>query len=380
MKLTGCRPRSWFGVLGSLCCAAGLTVTQSARGDELAPQTAPEAPAQIKAASLQSSPENAANAAVIEATVESLLTDPQDVFHPTSMLLQDVTAAPIAPQQQDTTLQSSESAQRVASRLFGESTGGRSLLSANRQRFAGQPGTSIVHGSESRLRLSTDAGDLLLKSPSTLGVTGQRRSPIITDTRVRGGQIGSLLASGSYWFPVRQDLDTLMSKIDSRIIDDMIIIKGPYTTRLGPGHSFIDFQLKESPRYENGPESHGSTSFDYASQGERFYGRQTIWGGEENYGFRIGYGHKGGVDYESGDGIRIPGSYKSRDIDVAFGIDLDESRSLEFSYLRLDQTDTEVATQIFDFDYLKTDAFEVTYTEKKQLVRWSRFRADGWPV
>lgn len=157
----------------------------------------------------------------------------------------------------------------------------------------------------------------------------------------------------------------------------MIVIKGPYAARYGPGHSFVDFSIKESPRYFNGPETHASTSFDYKSNGEQFYGRQTIWGGEENYGFRLGYGHKGGVDYESGDGIDMPGSYKSRDIDLAFGIDLNETTKLEFSYLRLDQTDTEIATQIFDLDYLVTDSFELTYSQWNNLSGGGAYSTDA---
>ena len=58
-----------------------------------------------------------------------------------------------------------------------------------------------------------------------------------------------LLASGSYWAPARQDLDTMLSKIDSRIISDMIVIKGPYSARYGPGFDFVDFQK----RHVSGP-------------------------------------------------------------------------------------------------------------------------------
>jgi hypothetical protein len=339
MILTNQKRNRWFGILGTLCFVASVSVGLAAADD--APALPNSGPAKQVAA------EAVTDAGIIR-TIETQLTDPDDVFLPTALHLQqpDVGRVQI-PRILSNQVQSSAASQRIATRLFGRAGRGRSLLSANRRRFSGQPGTVVVLGSESRLRLSTDAGDLLKKSPSALGVGGQRRSPIMTDTRIRGGRIGSLLASGSYYFPARQDLDTLMSKIDSRIVEDMIIIKGPYASRYGPGHTFVDFALKQSPRYANGPESHATTSFDYGTNGERFYGRQTFTGGAENYGFRVGYGHKGGVDFESGDGNRIPGSYKSRDFDVALGIDLDEYSSLEFSYLRLDQTDTEVATQIF---------------------------------
>lgn len=186
----------------------------------------------------------------------------------------------------------------------------------------------------------------------------------MTDVRIRGTQVGQLLASGSYWFPVRSDLDTLLSKIDSSIIEDVIVIKGPYASRYGPGYSFIDFELKATPRYEDGFEVHGSSSINYATNGEQWNGRQTFWGGDEDYGFRIGYGLRSGVDYETGDGVKLPSSYKSGDLDFAFGFDLDDNRSLEFQYLRLDQSDVQLPNQINVIDFLATDSYEVTYTER----------------
>lgn len=351
--------------LATTLLATGLSGTRPAVADDQ-----PESAAQEDAAPAEVEPAATDDEQLAEAELADWVVDPSDVFvesgeadfQLTSM--QQIGPAGPAPMGIDVDDSSSSSSSSLAARLFGRAGGRRSLLAGNRRRRAGQPGTAIVLGSESRLRRSTDSGDLLQKSPSSLGVYGQRRSPIITNTRVRGGRVPTMLASGSYWFPARQDLDTLLSKIDSRIVEDLIIIKGPYSTRYGPGHTFVDFELLQSPRYENGYESHMSSSFDYSTNGEQFYGRQTFWGGSDNYGYRVGYGHKGGVDYSTGDGSKIPASYKSRDIDIALGFDLDADNSIEISYLRLDQTDTEIATQVFDFDFLKTDAVEVTYTHR----------------
>lgn len=290
--------------------------------------------------------------------IDGRLSDPQKVFR----LTQGVSPLPAAPQTFDTQSTTPAAAQQTAANLFGGSDVARSTLSANRRALTHQPGTNVVLGSESKLRVTTDAGSLLGKSPSALNVQVEKRNPIITDVRVRGAQAGSMLASGSYWFPVRQDLDTMMSKIDSRIVEDMIVIKGPYAARYGPGESFVDFQLLRAPRYENGYETHGNSSVDYKTNGEQWYGRQSVWGGNADYGFRVGYGHRTGVDYETGDGQKIPSSYNSRDVDVALGFDLTPDSDLEISYLRLDQTDVELPNQVNDISYLGTDAFEATYT------------------
>jgi len=305
--------------------------------------------------------------------IESWSTDPEDVFLPVS--LQEAGPVPVAPPQFQQVAEPASSS--LAARLFGSPSRNRSLLSANRRSSASSPGSSVVLGSESKGRKTTDVGSLLGRSTGALGVSTERRSPIVNDVRIRGSQVGQLLASGSYWFPVRQDLDTLLSKIDSSIVDDIIVIKGPYSSKYGPGYNFVDFQLSESPRYENGFESHGSTSLNYSTNGEQWYARQSFWGGDADYGYRVGYGGRGGVDYETGDGVRLPSSYKSGNLDVALGFDLDDHSNLEFNYMRLDQADVQLPNQINTIDDLKTDSFELIYTVS-DLDQIDRFTAETW--
>ncbi len=234
-----------------------------------------------------------------------------------------------------------------------------------------------VNGGESRSRQTTDAGSLLRKSSAALGVGTQRRNPIVSDPRIRGSRVGQLAASGSHWVPARIDLDTMLNKLDSRIIDDIIVVKGPYSALYGPDLRFIDVELLASPRFEDGWQLGGSTSLNYQTNGEQWYGRQTFEGGENDWGFRVGYGHKTGNDYDSGDGTNIPSSYKSRDVDFALGYDLSPDSSIEFHYLRLDQTDVEFPGQLFDMDFLVTDGFEATY-ELRNQEHVDRLVIDAW--
>lgn len=261
--------------------------------------------------------------------------------------------------------------------LFEDGAVTRSMLSIQRQARAATPAADVVFRAESKIRVTTDAGSVLGKSPSVLGVGTQKRTPIVTDPRVRGNRVGRLAAAGSYWVPARLDLDTMVSKIDSRIVHDMIVINGPYSVLYGPGFEFVDIELLRSPRYGETFELHGSTSADYQSNGEQFYGRQEIWGGDDVWGFRIGYGHRTGNDYEAGNGTPIPSSYKSRDWDVALGCQLTETSSIEFSYLRLDQTDVEFPGQAFDIDFLVTDGYEVEYLVVDQPY-YDQLEVDAW--
>jgi iron complex outermembrane receptor protein len=237
--------------------------------------------------------------------------------------------------------------------------------------------TTIVNGSEAQGRLSSDAGNLLFKSPAAISSGVQRRNPIINDPRIRGSRVGSLAANGSYWIPARIDLDTALSKIDSRIVQQIIVVPGPYSVLNGPGLQSLQFKLLPTPRYADGAEIHGSTSADYMANGQQFYGRQDIWGGGDSGGFRFGYGHRIGNDYQTGAGIDIPSSYNSREINFSVGRDLSPDSHIEFTYLRVDQTNVELPGQAFDIDYLKTDAYELDYVLENQTY-YDRLQASAW--
>ena len=262
---------------------------------------------------------------------------------------------PVSPQLQPFQVQpeAPQASQQLAASIFGDGRANRNQLSRTRRRRAQTLTADVVLGSESRFRATTDTGNLISKSANSHGVSGKQRSAIITSPSIRGSNVGQLLASGSYWFPARQDLDTLLSKIDSREINDIIVIKGPYAARYGPGFNFIDLELLRAPRYDD-YESHGSSSLEYKSNGEQWYGRDAVWGGDEDWGYRVAYGHRTGSDYSAGNGDRYIASYKSRDVNVAIGYDLDQDSHVDFSYIRLDQSDVEIVTQLLDLDYLVT--------------------------
>ena len=253
----------------------------------------------------------------------------------------------------------------------------RDLLDPKRRGILLSPGADVVLGVEAFARKTTDSGSLLQKSPSTNGVHSQQRTPIVTDTRIRGGRTGQVLASGSAWIPARMDLDTMLNKLDSQLIQDMVVIKGPYAGRYGPGFGFVDIQLVQSPRYADGPEMHGSTTAGYQANGEQWAGRQSIWGGTATSGYYVSYGHRTGVDYRTGAGDRIPSSYHSRDLFAAIGHDLTEASRIEFNYLRLDQSDVEFPGLVFDINTLETNGYELRYFSEEGVLA-DHFFGEVW--
>lgn len=251
-------------------------------------------------------------------------------------------------------------AARIAADLLASRPGGSGPVTPAQW---ASPGLLSDHvpGTEAIGAATMDAGSLLGQSPAALGVGLQRRTPVVNDPRIRGSRIGQLAASGSYWVPARIDLDTILSKIDSSLVERMDVIKGPYSVRDGPGFLFLDVELLRSPRFDQ-PQMHGSTGVNYKSNGEQLYGRQNIWGGGRKWGFRAGYGHSTGNDYASGSGELFPSSYNSREADVAFGFDPAPQENVEINGLRLDQTNLEFPGYAFDLDWLVTDAFEASYS------------------
>ena len=234
-----------------------------------------------------------------------------------------------------------------------------------------------ILGMESKVRPSRDGGGLLGTAPAAVGVGVQRRNPLYTDPRVRGSRVGRLAASGSHWVPARIDLDTMLSKADSSQISDIAVIKGPYSSLYGPGFSFMDVQFVGAPRFDGPTHGGGSTRLEYLSNGQQWHGRQTLVGGSDDWGYRFGYSDRAGNDYVAGDGSRVASSYESRAFDFTISRDITDDRSLEFTYLRLDQTDVEFPGMAFDMDYLVTDGYELTY--RVDDPAWSdRWESDLW--
>lgn len=260
--------------------------------------------------------------------------------------------------------------------LFGPQGPERELISRIRARYP-SISTDRVDGAESAFRVTSDAGSLLRKSLSAPGAGTQRRTPIVTDPRLRGSRVGSLAASGSYWIPARIDLDTPLSNLDSSLIDFVDVIEGPYSVQQGPGFRFLDVELMPTPRSAGGFQTHGLTGLNYQVNGEQWAGRQHAWGGGEDWGFRVGYAHRTGSDYRTGAGTELPSSYHSRELVCSLGLDLAPDRQLELSYLRLDQTNVEFPGYAFDLDVLMSNGFEARYLVEAQ-PEYDRWELEFW--
>ena len=228
---------------------------------------------------------------------------------------------------------------------------------------------------------ATDLGGLLSKSDSAGGVEVQRRNAIVNDPRIRGLRNGQFysVGDGAPYFPGRIDLDTPISKFDPSMIRDVNIIRGPYTSLLGPAFSFLDISTLNTPRSKNGcgPEFHGMTSAGYQTNGSQWNGLQSVSMAGQDWGFRGSYNILQGNDFKAGDGTRIPASYLSNNFNVAFGYDITSNLSIEFKGLRSVQNNLEFPGLYFDIDRSDSEAYSVRLVAT-DFGPFNRLTTDVW--
>lgn len=158
--------RFWlFG--GSVYTTAAKTVPSTATGTTAAPAAATS---------------TAAAPALVTRT-----TRPQDAQQPAiPSAAQPVQPQPSAP----------AASTQLSASIFGSASVPTSQLSQERRSRGSAGSSDYVSGRESGVRATTDAGSLLGKSSQARGISTQQRTPIMTDTRIRGSGVGRMVASG----------------------------------------------------------------------------------------------------------------------------------------------------------------------------------------
>lgn len=224
-----------------------------------------------------------------------------------------------------------------------------------------------------------DVGEFLTKSANSGGIDIQQRNAISSDPRVRGYRVGQLvtIGDGAFFFQVRQDLDTAISKFDPSTIRDVVVFRGPYTSLIGPGFAFLDVATLDSPRYECGFEAHGRTGIRYQTNGQRWDAVQSFMFGDKDWGGRITYNFLQGNDFLAGQGIEVPAGYLSNNVNLALGFDLSDKSSIEFKAIRLQQNNVEFPGLYFDLKQLDTEAYSFRYILRDQ-AQFDKFTLDTW--
>lgn len=240
--------------------------------------------------------------------------------------------------------------------------------------------TAAGGGQSTQALNASDLGGLLSKSDQTTGIEVQRRNAISSDPRLRGLRNGQYLALGDGvpYFPGRLDLDTPVSKFYPAMVRDVQVVRGPYTTLLGPGFGFINIGTVNAPRSKgNCIEYHGISALGYQTNGEQYNALQVVSAAGPNWGFRGSYNILQGNDYADGGGNKIPASYLSNNFNVALGYDLTDDITLDFKGLRTFQSNLEFPGLYFDVDASDTEAYNTRITARN-FGPFDVFTTDLW--
>jgi outer membrane receptor protein involved in Fe transport len=240
--------------------------------------------------------------------------------------------------------------------------------------------TQVVTGTETKETYSPSLPEAISQATNGGGVEVQRRSPVAMDPNVRGFKNNQIYAqaNGAYWVPARRDLDTMLSKFDPGMIRYVTVLPGPYSVQYGPGLAFIDVEREPTPRHADGYRTDYELDGAVRTNGGQMYGRATAAGGGENWGFRASYGERDGSAYRSGNSTLIPTDYHNRDALGELSYDINPYQHVDFSYLRLDQSDTEYPCQFFDINYLTSYGFSTRIVDEDPKAPWQRLAIEGW--
>ena len=300
---------------------------------------------------------------------EFRLSDPQEIVEPpaTVYLNDEVLSQPserqpttdqppeLLPPAPDPTTPGSDSPITTPSSLLSQ-------LSRAQERAAqsAAPSTSAIDLSQQSS--AVEITQYVKQSGSATSISGVRRSPLSIQPVIRGYSQSQIYGQfqGGQFVPVRIDFDSMLGSIDPGVIDNLIIIPGPYGLKYGPGLAYIDIVATPTPRYDVA-EFHSRTNILGQSNGGQFSIRESVFGGGPDYGLRVSVGQKVGSDYRGGDNSLIPASYNARDVGVAFGRDVGENAQFEVEVRTGDLVDIEYAVLVFDANYRKTDALFLTF-------------------
>ena len=207
----------------------------------------------------------------------------------------------------------------------------------------------------------------------------QRRSSLTFDPHVSGYKWGQIYSDvdGAYWTPARLDMDTMLSKVDPGMIDNVTVIPGPYGVSYGPGFAFIDVNRTPTPRHDCF-QANSETSLNVNSNGGQIYARETVTGGGSDWGFLGSYGERDGNDYLAGNSQKMPSEYHAHDAWGEVGYDINPHQHLDFTYTRLDMADTQIPGQFFDIGELSTNGFLVRIVNDDPDAPWTKLSIAGW--
>jgi iron complex outermembrane receptor protein len=166
-----------------------------------------------------------------------------------------------------------------------------------------------------------DTGDMLKKVP---GISVKRTGLFGLDPVLRGfreDQVNLLIDGTKVWGACPGRMDPPSSQIEVDAIEEIEIIRGPFSVRHGAGTlgGVINLKTKQPKRYEKA-ELHGSASVGYDGVAEGKKGNFNVFGGDKLYDYRFRVGFRDYEDYESPGGNVENSSFEDQEYSAKIGL------------------------------------------------------------
>jgi len=161
--------------------------------------------------------------------------------------------------------------------------------------------SNYISKKELQNNYTRDVGDYLRSIPN---VSGIRRGGASIDPVVRGykySQLNVILSNGvkiEGGCPNR--MDPVSAHIEAEDIENIEIIKGPFSLKYGPSFGGVINLISENPRPFEKFEVHANVLYGHESNwnGKKVHG--TVYGGNKKIYFQLGGGYRNYGNYESG--------------------------------------------------------------------------------
>ena len=210
-----------------------------------------------------------------------------------------------------------------------------------------------------------DAGEILRHLPGGAAV---RRGPINLEPNLRGlaeDQVASFVDGTRTFAAGPARMDSNVSHVSPRMVQDLRVVKGPYALTWGAGTLSAlrletprpDFQIKE------GFEWSGLAGLGWGENGSTLDALASVQGSSERFRFYLGAGQRSGDDYEAGDGTEVPADYRSQDLRWRFGFRPNNHLLLELVGGYQEQHDIDYPGRLLDatYFYTRSHALQLTW-------------------
>ena len=156
-------------------------------------------------------------------------------------------------------------------------------------------------------------------------------------------------------------MDPVTSHIRAQDLEKIEIIKGPYTVRYGQTLGGVVNLVQKRPALTQTLNAHAEIESGYDSNGDSRTARGAVTISDQKFDLFISGGTQDAGNYENGDGVEIPSSYRVNDYLIRAGFRPAENHRLQFSWRQSFVRDVLHAALPMDSDLDDTDIWAVDY-------------------